>query len=204
MQKNILVIGAGRSATTLIDYFLQHAEALDWHITVGDISEELAQKKIGSHSRGSAIKFDVLNEVQRREEVSKADVVVSMLPASMHIEVAKDCLELGKHLTTASYISKEMKALNMEVEAKNLLFLNEIGLDPGIDHLSAMKLLDEIRADGGKVEHFESFTGGLVAPESDDNPWHYRVRPNYTKPHSSGIISIIDRKQSFDPRSKNL
>ncbi|MBI1288992.1 MAG: saccharopine dehydrogenase [Flavobacteriales bacterium] len=178
MQKNILVIGAGRSATTLIDYFLQHAEALDWRITVGDISEELAQKKIGSHPRGKALKFDVFSAEQRREEVSKADVVVSMLPASMHIEVAKDCLELGKHLTTASYISKEMKALNMEVEAKNLLFLNEIGLDPGIDHLSAMKLLDEIRADGGKVEHFESFTGGLVAPESDDNPWHYKFTWN--------------------------
>ncbi|TNF26709.1 MAG: saccharopine dehydrogenase [Bacteroidetes bacterium] len=177
-MKNILVIGAGRSATTLIDYFLQHAEALDWHITVGDISEESAKKKIGSHSRGNAIKFDVFNAEQRREEVSKSDVVVSMLPASMHIEVAKDCLELGKHLTTASYISKEMKALNKDVEAKNLLFLNEIGLDPGIDHLSAMKLLDEIRADGGKVEHFESFTGGLVAPESDDNPWHYKFTWN--------------------------
>jgi saccharopine dehydrogenase (NAD+, L-glutamate forming) len=177
-MEHILIIGAGRSATTLIDYFLQHAEALDWSITVGDISEELAQKKIGSHPRGSAIKFDVFNSAQRREEVSKADVVVSMLPASMHMEVAKDCLELGKHLATASYISKEMKALNKEVEAKNLLFLNEIGLDPGIDHLSAMKLLDEIRAEGGKVEHFESFTGGLVAPESDDNPWHYKFTWN--------------------------
>lgn len=177
-MKNIFIIGAGRSATTLIDYFLQHAEALDWHITVGDISEDLAQKKIGSHPRGSAIKFDVFNAGQRREEVSKADIVVSMLPASMHMEVAKDCLELEKHLTTASYISKEMKALNKEVEAKNLLFLNEIGLDPGIDHLSAMKLLDEIRAEGGKVEHFESFTGGLVAPESDDNPWHYKFTWN--------------------------
>lgn len=177
-MKKILIIGAGRSATTLIAYFLEHSEANDWRITVGDISAELCEKKIGSHPRGSAIQFDVFNAEQRKEEISKAAIVVSMLPASMHIEVAKDCLEMGKHLCTASYISKEMKALDDAAKAKGLIFLNEIGLDPGIDHLSAMKLLDEIRNDGGKVEHFESFTGGLVAPESDDNPWHYKFTWN--------------------------
>lgn len=177
-MKNILIIGAGRSATTLIAYFLEHSEANDWHITVGDISAELCEKKIGGHPRGRAIAFDVFNAEQRKEEISKAAIVVSMLPASMHIEVAKDCLEMGKHLCTASYISKEMKALDEAAKAKGLIFLNEIGLDPGIDHLSAMKLLDEIRNDGGKVEHFESFTGGLVAPESDDNPWHYKFTWN--------------------------
>ncbi|MCF8277259.1 MAG: saccharopine dehydrogenase NADP-binding domain-containing protein [Flavobacteriales bacterium] len=177
-MKNILIIGAGRSATTLIAYFLEHSEANDWRITVGDISAELCEKKIGGHPHGRAIAFDVFNAEQRKEEISKAAIVVSMLPASMHIEVAKDCLEMGKHLCTASYISKEMKALDDAAKAKGLIFLNEIGLDPGIDHLSAMKLLDEIRADGGKVEHFESFTGGLVAPESDDNPWHYKFTWN--------------------------
>lgn len=177
-MKKILIIGAGRSATILIAYFLEHSEANDWRITVGDISAELCEKKIGSHPRGSAIQFDVFNAEQRKEEISKAAIVVSMLPASMHIEVAKDCLEMGKHLCTASYISKEMKALDDAAKAKGLIFLNEIGLDPGIDHLSAMKLLDEIRNDGGKVEHFESFTGGLVAPESDDNPWHYKFTWN--------------------------
>jgi saccharopine dehydrogenase-like NADP-dependent oxidoreductase len=177
-MKNILIIGAGRSATTLIAYFLEHSEANDWHITVGDISAELCEKKIGGHPRGRAIVFDVFNAEQRKEEISKAAIVVSMLPASMHIEVAKDCLEMGKHLCTASYISKEMKALDEAAKTKGLIFLNEIGLDPGIDHLSAMKLLDEIRNDGGKVEHFESFTGGLVAPESDDNPWHYKFTWN--------------------------
>lgn len=177
-MKNIFVIGAGRSATTLIGYFLEHAEEQDWHLTVGDISAELCEKKIFGHPRGRAIAFDVFNAAQRKEEISKADIIVSMLPASMHVEVAKECVELGKHLTTASYISKEMKALNDAAQAKGLTLLNETGLDPGIDHLSAMKLIDEIRNDGGEIKHFESFTGGLVAPESDDNPWHYKFTWN--------------------------
>ena len=177
-MKNIFVIGAGRSATTLIGYFLKHAEAQDWHLTVGDITAELCEQKIDGHPRGRAIAFDVFNKAQRKEEISRADIVVSMLPASMHIEVAKDCVELEKHLTTASYISEEMKALSDAAKAKNITLLNETGLDPGIDHLSAMKLIDEIKEDGGKIEHFESFTGGLVAPESDDNLWHYKFTWN--------------------------
>ncbi len=177
-MKNILVIGAGRSATVLIQYFLNNAEAQDWHLTVGDISAELCEKKIAGHPRGRAISFDVFNAEQRKTELSNADIVVSMLPASMHIELARECVDLGKHLTTASYISKEMKSLDEAAKAKNVVLLNETGLDPGIDHLSAMNLLDEIRENGGKVEHFESFTGGLVAPESDDNPWHYKFTWN--------------------------
>jgi saccharopine dehydrogenase-like NADP-dependent oxidoreductase len=177
-MKNIFVIGAGRSATTLIGYFLKHAEEQDWHLTVGDISAELCEKKIDTHPRGRAIAFDVFNAEQRKEELSKADIVVSMLPASMHIEVARDCVQLGKHLATASYISQEMKDLHDAAKAKNITLLNETGLDPGIDHLSAMKLLDEIRNDGGEIQHFESFTGGLVAPECDDNPWHYKFTWN--------------------------
>lgn len=177
-MKKILVIGAGRSATVLIQYFLDNAVANDWHVTVGDISEDLAAEKVGKNERGRAIAFDVFNESQRREEIENADIIVSMLPASMHFEVAKDCVEFGRHLTTASYISKEMRSLDEDAKSKDLILLNETGLDPGIDHLSAMKLLDEIRADGGKVEHFESFTGGLVAPESDDNPWHYKFTWN--------------------------
>lgn len=177
-MKNILVIGAGRSATVLIQYFLDNAETQDWSVTVGDISEALASDKVGNHPRGRAIAFDVFNESQRKDEITKADIVVSMLPANMHFEVAKDCVELGKHLTTASYISDEMRSLNTAAESKGLILLNETGLDPGIDHLSAMHLLDDIRNDGGSIEHFESFTGGLIADESDDNPWHYKFTWN--------------------------
>lgn len=177
-MKHIFLIGAGRSATTLIHYLLDNAERFDWHISVAELDVSLAQRKLQNHPRSRAVAFDVFNAEQRREEISKADIVISMLPASMHIEVAKDCLEMGKHMTTASYISKEMKALDAEVQKKGLIFLNEIGLDPGIDHLSAMKLVDEIRVKGGDIQHFESFTGGLVAPESDDNPWHYKFTWN--------------------------
>ena len=162
----------------LIQYFLDNAETQDWSVTVGDISEALASDKVGNHPRGRAIAFDVFNESQRKDELTKADIVVSMLPANMHFEVAKDCVELGKHLTTASYISDEMRSLNTAAESKGLILLNETGLDPGIDHLSAMHLLDDIRNDGGSIEHFESFTGGLIADESDDNPWHYKFTWN--------------------------
>ena len=177
-MKNIFVIGAGRSATRLISYFLENAEAQDWQITVGDISADLAEKKVNGHARGRSIAFDVFNAEQRKVEISKADIVVSMLPASMHIEVAKDCVGLGKHMTTASYVSGEMNELDASARSNDIILLNETGLDPGIDHLSAMRLIDAIRDDGGKVEHFESFTGGLVAPESDDNPWNYKFTWN--------------------------
>ncbi len=177
-MKQILLIGAGRSATTLIRYLLDHAEECGWQLTVGDISAELAHRKTGGHSRAKAISFDVNNDLERRERIATADIVISMLPAHMHINVARDCVEMGKHLTTASYISKEMRALHDEAVTKGLVLLNEVGLDPGIDHLSAMQLLDGIRAEGGRIEHFESFCGGLVAPESDDNPWHYKFTWN--------------------------
>jgi len=177
-MKHIFLIGAGRSATTLIHYLLRHAAAGNWHLTVGDISLETAQRKVSDHPNGSAIAFDVFNAEQRRSEVAKADIVISMLPAHLHIEVARDCVEFGKHLTTASYISKEMRQLHEAAVAKGLTLLNEVGLDPGIDHLSAMHLLDGIRAQGAHIEHFESFCGGLVAPESDDNPWNYKFTWN--------------------------
>jgi len=100
--------------------------------------------------------------------------VISMLPAHLHIEVAKDCIRFKKHLVTASYISNQMQELDSAAKANNLVFMNEIGLDPGIDHMSAMKVIDEIRDKGGKMLLFESFCGGLVAPESDTNLWNYK------------------------------
>jgi saccharopine dehydrogenase-like NADP-dependent oxidoreductase len=177
-MKNILIIGAGKSSSSLISYLLQKSSSEQLHITVADLSLEDAQAKINNHPNGSAIVLDINHQENRLKAIQKADIVISMLPASMHLEVAKDCLNFGKHMVTASYISPAMQALNEEVKAKGLVFMNEIGLDPGIDHMSAMQVIDQIRAKGGKMLLFESFTGGLIALESDNNSWNYKFTWN--------------------------
>ena len=173
-MRNILIIGAGRSASSLIQYLLNKSDQENLHITIGDISLELAQKKTNNHKNATAIALNIFDEKQRHTEIQKADIVISMLPAHLHIEVAKDCIIYKKHLVTASYVSDAMQELDAAAKENNLIFMNEIGLDPGIDHMSAMKILDEIRTKGGKVILFESFCGGLVAPESDNNLWNYK------------------------------
>jgi saccharopine dehydrogenase-like NADP-dependent oxidoreductase len=177
-MRNIFIIGAGRSASSLIEYLLNKSESEDLHLTIGDLSAELALKKTKGHPRATAIAFDIFNEQQRKEEISKADIVISMLPAHLHLEVAKDCITYKKHMVTASYISPAMQELDAVVKENNLVFMNEIGLDPGIDHMSAMKIIDEIRSEGGEILLFESFCGGLVAPESDNNLWNYKFTWN--------------------------
>ncbi len=178
-MKSILLIGAGRSASTLIEYLLQNSEKENWKITVAELSLELALSKIKGHKNACALLFDINNEEQRKLEVQKADLVISMLPAHMHIAVAKDCVRYKKHMVTASYVSSEMQELNQEALIADITLMNEIGVDPGIDHMSAMKILDDIRQSGGKITGFESFTGGLLAPESEkDNPWKYKFSWN--------------------------
>jgi len=173
-MRNILIIGAGRSASSLIQYLLNKSNQENLHVTIGDLSLELAQRKTNNHPNATAIQLDIHNEAQRHAEIQKADIVISMLPAHMHIEVAKDCITFKKHMVTASYVSDAMQALDAAAKENGLVFMNEIGLDPGIDHMSAMKVLDEIREKGGKMLLFESFCGGLVAPESDNNLWNYK------------------------------
>jgi saccharopine dehydrogenase-like NADP-dependent oxidoreductase len=173
-MRNILIIGAGRSASSLIQYLLNKSTTEKLHLTIGDLSLELAQRKTNNHSNAHAIQLDIHNEIQRKAEISKANIVISMLPAHMHIDVARDCISLKKHMVTASYISDEMQGLDAQAKENNLVFMNEIGLDPGIDHMSAMKIIDEIQDKGGKLILFESFCGGLVAPESDNNLWNYK------------------------------
>lgn len=177
-MRNILIIGAGRSSSSLIKYLLDKSSQENLHITIGDVSLESAQSKVNNHSNATAIQLDVFNAEERSYAIQKADIVISMLPARFHIEVAKDCITYGKHMVTASYISDEMKALDEEAKAKGLVFMNEIGLDPGIDHMSAMQVIDRIKEQGGKMLLFESFCGGLVAPESDTNLWNYKFTWN--------------------------
>jgi saccharopine dehydrogenase-like NADP-dependent oxidoreductase len=177
-MRNILIIGAGKSASYLIKYFLDKSVTEHLNITIGDLETSNAKKWIGNHPNANALKLDIFDKSAREQAVQNAEIVVSMLPARFHIEVAKDCLKFGKHLVTASYVSEEMKVLDSEAKAKKLIFLNEIGLDPGVDHMSAMQVIDRIRAAGGKMLLFESFTGGLMAPESDTNLWNYKFTWN--------------------------
>ncbi len=177
-MKHILLLGAGRSATVLIDYLLRLSSSGNYSVTIADQVVTYIEPKIKSFPAISAISFDIHNQAQRESEVAKADLVISMLPAFMHIHVAKECLAQGKHLITASYVSKEIQELHQQAKDKGLTFLMECGLDPGIDHMSAMKVIDELKEQGAKLTSFKSYTGGLIAPESDTNLWHYKITWN--------------------------
>jgi saccharopine dehydrogenase-like NADP-dependent oxidoreductase len=173
-MRTILIIGAGRSASSLIQYLLNKSVEEDLHLIIGDLSLESAQNKTNNHPNATAISLDIFDQNQRKTAIQKADIVISMLPAHLHIEVARDCIAYKKNMVTASYISDAMQELDAAAKNNNLIFMNEIGLDPGIDHMSAMKVIHEIKAKGGKMLLFESFCGGLVAPESDTNLWNYK------------------------------
>ncbi|WP_406845033.1 saccharopine dehydrogenase family protein [Flavobacterium soyae] len=173
-MRSVLIIGAGRSASSLIRYLLAKSETENLHLVVADLSLALAEKKTQKHPNATPIALDIFNTEERRAAIENASIVISMLPAHLHIEIAKDCLRFKKHLVTASYISDAMQALDEDAKKNDLIFMNEIGLDPGIDHMSAMKVIDEITSKGGNMLLFESFCGGLVAPESDNNLWNYK------------------------------
>ncbi len=177
-MKTILVLGAGLSASSLIRYFLQNSDENNWKIRVCDRDIDLVKSKLNNHPNGVALSFNALDPEQRRPEIEKADLVVSMLPARFHIGVAEDCIALKTNLITPSYISPEMKALDQAAKDAGIVIMNEIGVDPGLDHMSAMNIIDEIQNKGGKLTTFESFTGGLIAPESDNNPWNYKLTWN--------------------------
>lgn len=177
-MKTVLVLGAGLSATSLIEYLLCGSEKYDWQIIVGDNDPAVASRKIHSHPNARSVYFDVLDDSLVQQYVSQCDVAVSLLPARFHPVIAKACLEHSKHMVTASYVSPEMKSIDAEAKAKGLVFINEVGVDPGLDHMSAMRVIDEVKSKGGKLLSFKSSTGGLIAPEYDDNPWHYKFTWN--------------------------
>jgi saccharopine dehydrogenase-like NADP-dependent oxidoreductase len=177
-MQTILILGAGLSSSSLIRYLLERSEEFNWHLRVVDVDLKMVERKLNGHKNATALNFDALDSKQRLPEIEKADLVISMLPARFHVEVAKDCIEKRKHLITPSYVSPEMKLLNEEAKRAGILIMNEIGVDPGIDHMSAMKIIDEVKAQGGHFTSFKSFCGGLIAPESDNNPWNYKFTWN--------------------------
>lgn len=173
-----MVIGAGKSSSSLISYLLGFCETNSYKLIVGDLSEELAKSRVKDSNIAEAIRFDINDSEVRSHYIQQSTVVISMLPAFMHPIVAKDCLKYKKHLVTASYISEEIQQMHEDAIKKGILIMGEMGLDPGIDHMSAMKIIDDIKKKGGQIKSFKSFTGGLIAPESDNNPWHYKFSWN--------------------------
>ena len=177
-MKKIVIFGAGRSSTSLIEYLLSIAEEQNLLITLLDYNEELAKSKINNHKFGEAHFIDANNPNERLKFIKESHLVISMLPAHMHLGIVKDAIHEKVHVITPSYVTEEIRSLNADAQNNDVLILNEMGLDPGIDHMSAKKIIDEIEDNGGKLTGFESFTGGLVAPESDDNPWNYKFTWN--------------------------
>jgi len=194
-MRNILIIGAGLSAPSLIKYLLDFSNSNVWKLTVADLTLEAAQKKIGNHPNGKAIRLDVQNSAQRRSEISNADMVISMLPAHFNAMLAADCIEFKKDLVTPSYVSDDMKRLDEKARQANVLLMNEIGVDPGLDHISAMQTIDKIKEKGGELLSFKSFTGGLVAPEFDNNPWGYKFtwNPRNVVLAGQGVAKFIEQ-----------
>lgn len=174
----ILLLGAGKSSTVLIDYLIREAEQQQWKIIVADADLQVAKAKIHNSPFAEAMQLDIVNDEQRSKLIESAALVISMMPPGLHYLVAKDCVHYKKHLLTASYVEDKIKTLQHQIESSNILFLCEMGLDPGIDHMSAMQIIDEIKENGGKITSFKSHCGGLVAPESDNNPWHYKISWN--------------------------
>ena len=178
-MRSLLILGAGRSASSLIRYLIQHAADQQWRITVADKDPSHAAMLVAEGpSVATGFALDATDGTARAALIAKHDLVISMLPHFMHMDVLRDCLRLKKNVITPSYVPEDLWPLDAEFKAAGLVVLNEMGVDPGIDHMSAMRILDALRAKGARIEAFESYCGGLVAPESDDNPWGYKFSWN--------------------------
>jgi saccharopine dehydrogenase-like NADP-dependent oxidoreductase len=178
MKKQILLFGAGKSSACLIDYLLKEAALNEWQLIIADSNLEAAVAKAGNSKYAKAVSVNVEDSVQRNELIKAASIVISLLPPALHFLVAQGCIEFEKNLLTASYADTNIRSLETAINEKRLFFLCEMGLDPGIDHMSAMQLIHHIKDQNGVVNSFRSHCGGLVAPESDDNPWHYKISWN--------------------------
>lgn len=198
----IVLFGAGKSATVLIDYLKQLSTEKQWQVSIADGNLDAVRSKVGEHPYCKAVQVNISNDEQRRALIAEADVVISLMPPHLHFPIAKDCAEMGKHLLTASYVDDQIRQLQQQVNDKGVLFLCEMGLDPGIDHMSAMKIIHDIKNKSGHINSFKSHCGGLVAPESDDNPWHYKISWNPRNVVMAGKAGAI-YKEHAEIKSRN-
>lgn len=183
----ILVAGAGKSSSSLIEYLLYHAAKHKWNLIIADGSLEAIEDKINGSKFAQAAQFDITNTTERQRLVKYADLVVSLMPPHLHILLAKDCLQFKKNLITSSYISAEIKELDSAVKDAGLMFMCEMGLDPGIDHMTANQIIHSVQRVASSITSFKSYCGGLIAPESDDNPWHYKFTWNPSNIITAGM-----------------
>ncbi len=170
-MKNVLILGAGLVARPMVEYLLKQS---GFEVTIASRTLSKAEKLVSGASNGRALELNVDNSAQLEALVKKADLVVSLLPYTYHVKVAEMCLAHSKQMVTTSYVSPAMKALDARAKAKGIIILNEIGLDPGIDHMSAMRIIHDVRDRGGRISAFRSYCGGLPAPDANDNPWGYK------------------------------
>lgn len=205
-MKNLLLIGAGRCAYPLIDYILNLATDQGWYLTVGDVLPERAQKKVEDRPNGRAVWLDATKVNDRKEMINRADIIISLLPAHLHLEVAHDCIKLKKPLITSSYISHEMYRLGDEARDRELLFTEEKALVPGIDELVARKNIQELQSTGAKIKAFRSFSGGVMEnTKSEDNPWQYKLtwNPRNVVLAGQGTAQYLeDNRLKYVPYSK--
>ncbi len=177
-MQTILIAGAGKSSIYLIQYILTYAPRNKWKVIIADSDAKLIKEKVGRSTFVEIAAIDITSAVQREPLVKRADIVISLMPPQLHIHLAKDCLKHKKHLITSSYISDEMKEMDEDVKKAGLMFMCEMGLDPGIDHMTASKIIHGIHRVAGSITSFKSYCGGLIAPGSDNNPWHYKFSWN--------------------------
>ena len=202
-MKRIFILGAGRSSTTLIEYLIEESKKNDWQIIIGEKEPETALNKFPN---AQVISFDILDATDARAKLIDAHLVISMLPASLHIHVALICANFGISMLTASYVSAEIKNLSRLFQEKGACCIMEMGLDPGVDHMSAMKVLDQIKSAGHQLTSFETFTGGLLVDDlKTDNPWHYKFtwNPRNVVLAGMGVVKFIQQgKYKFIPYHK--
>jgi saccharopine dehydrogenase-like NADP-dependent oxidoreductase len=196
-MKKILLFGAGKSATSLIDYLSLQCGRNGWNMIIADRDVRVLREKIAGQTPVEAIALGVEDETGRGALIQQADLVISLLPASLHYLIAKDCIQYNRNLLTASYLDDQIRSLSPEINGRQLFFLGEMGLDPGIDHMSAMQIIDRIHAENGRILSFRSHTGGLVAPESDDNPWHYKISWNPRNIVRAGSAGAVFRDKGM-------
>jgi saccharopine dehydrogenase-like NADP-dependent oxidoreductase len=176
--KQILILGAGHSSAFLISHLLGLSSQHDWRVIVADLDLELARARVGDHPGGSAIRFDVNDSTLRSAQIERSDVVINMLPPAYQGLVAWDCVNHGRHMLSVSYADQAVRDLGPDARQRGVLLLCELGLDPGIDHMSAMALIRRLQAQGGAVRGFRSYGSGLPAPDQPHNPLRYVITWN--------------------------